>query len=181
MISQVVQAYSRDHHNLSGAMPEANRELGYEEFVRARKAYWHPRGQPSRNGEAAPDSESTSLVQDGSDFMLYSAAPDDIFAVFEDFGGSGWFYLYDSREQKIFKSAYIYSRATVAVEEDVIDIGWAADDSCAGLAVWGEFRAFLGVANDVHIEMPVTHANEDGVPSAKWPAGFEVYVEKKID
>lgn len=162
-------------------MPEANAELGYEEFVRARKAYWHPRVQPGHDGWASPRSEATSLVQDGSDFMLYSAGPNGLFAVFEDFAGSGWFYLYDSREHKIFKSAYIYSRATVAVEEDVVDIGWAADDSCAGLAVWGEFRAFLGVSNDVHIELPVTHANEYGVPSAKWPAGFEVYLEKKID
>ena len=162
-------------------MPEANAELGYEDFVRARQAYWHPRVQPSHDGAHTPDSEATSLVADGSDFMLYSGGPHGIFAVFEDFGGSGWFYLYDSREQKIVKSAYIYSRATVAVEEDVIDIGWAADDSCAGLAVWGEFRAFLGVSNDVHIEMPVTHANEDGVPSAKWPAGFAVFLEKKID
>jgi hypothetical protein len=162
-------------------MPDQNAELSYEDFARARKLYWQPGVKCIGNGALPPNSDSTSLVRDGSDFMLYSAGPPGIFAVFEDFDQKGWFYLYDARQQKILKSAYVYNRANVAVVEDVIDIGWAADDSSCGLAVWGEFRAFLGISNDVHIERPLTSADEDGIPSAKWPAGFELYLEKKMD
>ena len=162
-------------------MPDEHAQLSYEDFVRARKLYWQPGVKGIANGAVPPNSDGRSLVQDGSDFLLYSAGPGGMVAVFEDFGQCGWFYLYDAEPQKILKSAYIYNRANVAVEEDVIDIGWAADDSCCGLAVWGEFRAFLGVSNDVHFERPVSSADEDGIPSAKWPAGFEHYLEKKID
>lgn len=157
-------------------MPEENTELSYEEFARARKAYW-----TVGNGATAQKGESTSLVRDGSDFMLYSAGPQGIFAVFENFDESGWFYLYDAAHQKILKSAYVYNRAKVPVEEDVIDIGWAADDSACAVAVWGEFRAFLGIANDLHIEQPVTSVEETGIPASKWPAGFELYLEKKVE
>jgi hypothetical protein len=159
-------------------MADENAELSYEEFVRARKLYWEPGAE---NGRATPNPQSPSVVAGGSDFVLYSPGPRGIFAVFEDFDQKGWFYLYDAQQKKVLKSAYVYNRANVAVEEDVIDIGWAADDSACGLAVWGEFRAFLGVSSDVHIEKPVTSAEETGVPAAKWPGGFELYLEKKIE
>jgi hypothetical protein len=161
-------------------MPDENAELSYEEFARARKLYQRPETANGNHGAPAGAS-ATSLVQDGSDFMLYSAGPRKIFAVFEDFSQAGWFYLYDAAQQKILKSAYIYNRANVAVEEDVIDIGWAADDSACGLALWGEFRAFLGVSSDMHIAKPVTNSEDSGIPPAKWPAGFELYLEKKIE
>lgn len=165
---------------MNGA-PEEIQELNYEEFVRARKSYWQPGVRTVGNGGMAPNAEGTSLVRDGSDFMLYSAGPRGMFAVFEDFGQSGWFYLYDAGQQKILKSAYIYNRANVTAEEDVIDIGWATDDSACGLALWGEFRAFLGISNNIHIEKPLTNPEETGIPPAKWPAGFELYEEKKIE
>jgi len=158
-------------------MADENVELNYEDFVRARKLYWQDAN--SASAEPAANGEGTSFVRDGSDFMLYSHGPQAIFAVFEDFGHKGWFYLYDAGQQKVLKSAYVYNRATVAVEEDVIDIGWAADDSACGVAVWGEFRAFLGITNDVHIERPVLRPEDEGIPAAKWPAGFELYLEKK--
>lgn len=161
--------------------PEEIPELNYEEFARARKSYWQPGVRTVGNGGTAPIADGGSLVRDGSDFMLYSAGPRGVFAVFEDFGQSGWFYLYDAGQQKILKSAYIYNRANVSAEEDIIDIGWAADDSACGVALWGEFRAFLGISNDIHVEKPLTSAEETGIPAAKWPAGFELYLEKKVD
>jgi hypothetical protein len=162
-------------------MPDDNAELRYEEFVPARKAYWQ--SGVKHFGDSAPSRtfERTSLVRDGSDFILYSAGPSGIFAVFEDFAQSGWFYLYDSAHKKIIRSAYVYCRADVAIEEDVIDIGWASDDSACGLAVWGEFRAFLGIRNDVQKEKPVKNADDPGIPSSQWPAGFELYLEKQTD
>jgi len=165
---------------MNGA-PEETPELNYEEFVRARKSYWEPGVRTAGNGGTTPNAEGTSLVRDGSDFMLYSAGPRGVFAVFEDFAQSGWFYLYDAPQQKVLKSAYVYNRANVPAEEDIIDIGWATDDSACGVALWGEFRAFLGINNDTHIEKPLTNAEETGIPPAKWPAGFELYLEKKVE
>jgi hypothetical protein len=162
-------------------MSDEKAELSYEAFARARKFYWQPEPAKAADDGARPNPNGTSLARDGSDFMLYSAGPRGLFAVFEDFDHKGWFYLYDGEKQRVMKSAYIYNRENVTVEEDVIDIGWAADDSCCGLAVWGEFRAFLGITNDVHLERPVTGEEEQGIPSGKWPPGFELYLEKKTD
>jgi hypothetical protein len=162
-------------------MSDEKSELSYEAFARARKHYWQPETTRANGDAVRPNPNGTSLARDGSDFMLYSAGPRGLFAVFEDFDRKGWFYLYDSEKQRVVKSAYIYNRENVAVEEDVIDIGWAADDTCCGLAVWGEFRAFLGISNDVHLERPVTSEEEQGIPSGKWPPGFELYLEKNLD
>lgn len=164
---------------MAWCLPNENTELSFEEFVRARRNYWQLGPKP--HGEAMPKSQTTSLVHEGNEFILYSAGPPNLFAVFENFDQRGWFYLYDGKQHKILSSAYIYHRPSVAVEEDVIDIGWAADDSACGLAVWGEFRAFLGVTNDVHIERLVTSADEDGIPSSEWLTGFEHYLEPKTD
>jgi hypothetical protein len=101
--------------------------------------------------------------------------------VFEDSGQAGWFYLYSAQQKKILKCADIYNRANVVVDEDVVDIGWAEDGSVCGLAVWGEFRAFLGVSNDLEMRKPVLNAEENGISATEWPAGFDRYLEPKID
>lgn len=162
-------------------MLEDRTELSFEEFVRARKAW---RGQELANsGDATsqPQPQASSLAQDGGDFLLYSAGPRGLFAVFEDFEQSGWFYLYDAPQRRILKSAHIYDRENVLVQEEVVDIGWAADDSACGLALWGEFRAFFGLCGDVELHKPIQDSEERGIPAENWPPGFEHYLEKKVD
>jgi hypothetical protein len=158
-------------------MNEELPELSYQDFVLARKLH----RQDAANNAAAPEAEKTALLDEDSKFILYSDGPDGIFAVIEDSDQTGWFYLYDATKRKILKAAHIYDRAKVAVEEDIVDIGWAADDSACGLALWGEFRAFFGLSNDLVLLKPVTDSRERGIPPAEWPAGFDHYVEKKFD
>ena len=160
-------------------MNEELLDLSYEEFVRARKLYW----QAKNAGKDAvlPECGRVLMAADDSNFMLYAPGPEGIFAVFEDTDQTGWFYLYSAQQKKILRSTDIYNRANVAVEEDVVDMGWAVDGSACGLAVWGEFRAFLGISNDLAIGKPVRNAEEDGIPAADWPRGFERYLETNID
>lgn len=162
-------------------MPDENTELVFEDFVRARKLYWEQEAGNTAGGAASPKSSGASLAQDGGDFILYSAGPRGIFGVLEDFDESGWFYLYDAKQRKVWKSALIYERANVLVQEEVVDIAWAADDSACGLALWGEFRAFFGLSSNLQLLKPVMDSEERGIPAAEWPAGFEQYLEKKID
>jgi len=162
-------------------MADENAELNYEDFVRARKLHWMQEAKNAGNDVEVPELPGIPFGNADSNFMLYSPGPNGVFAVFEDGAETGWFYLYDATARKIVKCAHIYNRANVAVEEDVIDIGWAADDSACGLALWGEFRAFLGVSSDVYIEKPVGSPEDAGIPPAKWPAGFQHYLEKKIE
>ena len=162
-------------------MNEELPDLKYEEFVRARKL--HRQGEAKRPGPGPviPQFDEAPLGDDDSNFMLYAPGPEGVFAVFEDSAETGWFYLYGSKQRAIMKCAHIYDRANVVVDEDVVDIGWAADGSACGLAVWGEFRAFLGVSNDLEIRKPILNPDETGIDSRNWPAGFERFIEKKID
>lgn len=160
-------------------MPDENTELAYEDFVRARKQYWQQEAGNTSSAAVRPKSDGVSLAQDGGDFILYSAGPQGIVGVLEDCDQSGWFYLYDAKQRKVCKSALIYERANVAVQEEVVDIAWAADDSACGLALWGEFRAFFGLSSNLQLLKPVMDSEERGIPSGEWPAGFEHYLEKK--
>lgn len=162
-------------------MNEELTELSYEEFVRARKLHWQQKAIKTGENAARPENDPTPTAENAGNFMLYAPGPAGIFAVFEDSSRAGWFYLYGAKQRSILKSAHIYDRAGVAVDEDVVDIGWAEDGSACGLAVWGEFRAFLGVSKELELQKPVMDAEERGIPGSEWPAGFDRYLEKKID
>jgi hypothetical protein len=162
-------------------MNEELSELSYEEFVRARNLHWQRETQKPRPDVVVPDFDRGKPGENASSFMLYAPGPEGVFAVFEDSAETGWFYLYGAKQNAILKCAHIYNRANVLVDEDVVDIGWAVDGSACGLAVWGEFRAFLGVSNDLELRKPVMDAEERGIPASAWPAGFDRYLEKKID
>lgn len=159
-------------------------DLSYEEFVQARASY--RRQEPAKNNSARAISPKQEIAErevesEGPSFVLYSAGPKGFFAVFEDAERMGTFYVYNAAEKKILKSADIYDRTQVAVDEDVVDIGWAEDGSVCGLAVWGEFRAFLGVSKNLEMRKQVTDTEERGIGSEDWPTGFDRYLEKKID
>jgi len=155
-------------------------ELSYEDFVEARELHWQQKAKTE--GQAADQPQgAVANPEDSGNFVLYSPGPEGYFAVFEDSREAGWFYLYGAKQHAILKSSLIYNRASVLVNEDVVDIGWAVDGSVCGLAVWGEFRAFLGVSNDLELRKPVMDAEERGIPSSDWPAGFDRYLETKID
>jgi hypothetical protein len=162
-------------------MNEELSELSYEEFVLARKLHWQQEVKKAGKDAVLPESGAVPIGSDDSNFMLYAPGPEGIFAVFEDTDQTGWFYLYSAKQKKILRGTDIYNRANVVVDEDVVDIGWAVDGSACGLAVWGEFRAFLGVSENLEMRKPVMNAEEDGIPASDWPAGFDRYLEKKID
>jgi hypothetical protein len=160
-------------------MSKAIPELAYEEFVRARKLYWKQEAKSLGSGVVPPEFEKVEIGKDESNFILYSPGPDGIFAVFEDGAETGWFYLYDQTQKKILRCAHVYNRSNVPAGEDEVDVGWAADDSACGIAVFGQFRAFLGVSSDLEIRKPIMSADEDGICAQDWPPGFEHYLENR--
>jgi hypothetical protein len=162
-------------------MNEELSALSYEEFVRARKLHWQQEARNAGKETAPPENRALLTEEKDSNFMLYAPGPDEVFAVFEDSDETGWFYLYSAKQRAILKCAHIYNRANVIVDEDVVDIGWAVDGSACGLAVWGEFRAFLGFLKDLEVQKPVMDAEERGIPASDWPPGFDRFIEKKID
>jgi Uncharacterized protein conserved in bacteria (DUF2251) len=162
-------------------MNEELSELSYEEFLRARDVHWQREAGLAKADVVVPKPGAVEAGDGASSFMLYAPGPEGIFAVFEDTADAGWFYLYSAAQRAILKGAHIYNRANVVVDEDVVDIGWAADGSACGLAVWGEFRAFLGVSKPLELRKPVMDAEDRGIPASEWPVGFERYQEKKIE
>ena len=82
-------------------MNEELSELSYEEFVRARKLHWQQ--ETGNAGKRVVPIENTAALdgEDASNFMLYAPGPKGFFAVFEDSGQAGWFYLYSAQQKKI--------------------------------------------------------------------------------
>ena len=159
-------------------------ELIYEDFVRARDL--HMGRSTARSAAASASSNSvpggSSIGQSSSDdgsFMLYSPGPGEIFAVFEQNAEDGRFYLYDAESKHILHSAHIYDRVNAEVRDDEIDVGWAADDSACGVAVFGQFRAFLGVKSPLELRKPLADEESPGFSEAEWPRGFEHYRENR--
>jgi hypothetical protein len=161
-------------------MDEELCELSYQEFISARQQYWQLEEKRAAQTVSLPNTETAPFVEEDSNFVLYAPGLGEIYGVFEDSGKTGWFYLYNAKQRRILKAAHIYDRAKVAVDEDVVDMGWAEDGSACGLAVWGEFRAFLGASTDLELRKPVMSAEESGIPAGDWPRGFERYLEEKI-
>ena len=95
-------------------MSEELSELGYEEFVRARKSYWQQEAKNAGNDAALPDKVRASDGEDTGNFMLYSPGPEGTFAVFEDTDQAGalpvFTFFYGVKQRQILKHAHIYSR-----------------------------------------------------------------------
>ena len=160
-------------------MSEAIPELAYEEFVRVRKVFWIQQAKSFDSDVVMPDFEKVETGEDDSNFILYSPGPSGVFAVFEDSAETGWFYLYAQEQKKILRRTHVYNRSNVAVEADEVDVGWASDESACGVAVFEQFRAFLGISQDLEIRKPVMSADEDGIYAHNWPPGFEHYLENR--
>lgn len=159
----------------NGGVPELN----YGDFVRARDLHTGRSSISSLAGATASNSVlSEAAAKDGS-FMLYSPGPGEIFAVFEQNAEDGRFYLYDGESKRILRAAHVYDRVNAEVREDEIDVGWAADDSACGLAVFGQFRAFLGVKSAIELRKPLAKQDSPGFSESEWPRGFEHYRENR--
>lgn len=154
-------------------------ELKYEEFVRARDLHTGRSGTSSPASATASNSVRGEAAADDGSFVLYSPGPGEIYAVFEQNAEDGRFYLYDGESKRILRSAHVYDRINADVRDDEIDVGWAADDSACGLAVFGQFRAFLGVKSPIELRKPLANEDSPGFSEGEWPRGFEHYRENR--
>jgi hypothetical protein len=162
-------------------MNEAIPELSYEDFVRARKLHWKQEAKSLGDDVVLPVFENVETGPNDSNFILCSPGLPGVLGVFEDASETGWLYLYDVAQKRILRCTHVYNRANVAVQADEVDIGWAADDLVCGLAVWGQFRAFLGIRNNLEMRKPIATPDEPGILAQDWPPGFEHYLDKKLD
>lgn len=162
-------------------MSEAENELRYEDFVQARQLYWKQGVKNFGDDVVLPHFENVEPGTGDQGFLLYSPGSRGISAVFEDDAATGWFYLYDASQKKILRGTHVYDRRLLIVAEDEVDIGWAVDESVCGLAVFGQFRAFLGVTDELEMRKALRNADESGIPERDWPRGFENYRAQKIN
>ena len=151
---------------------EPDLELSYRDFVRSRKLYWKSEAKKLGNEVEVPSFDEVEIGDSDSNFIHWSPGPDEILAVFEDDENAGWIYLYDSKQRQILKCTHIYNRSRVDVKSEDVDVLWSDDKQSCGVAIWGQFRAFLGLSNGIEMRKPVTARDEDGFCSANWPDGF---------
>ena len=125
-----------------------------------------------------PRSDKLNLGSEESNFVSSSEGPLGIFGAFEDGHETGWFYLFDARLRKIVKCAHIYNSSNASVGAEDVDVVWDASNAACGVAVRGQFRAFLGLAEDLELRKPIVDRNMDGVYADDWTPGFERYLQR---
>ena len=155
-------------------------EFSYEDFVRTRMLYWMGEAKTPDTDFELPAPESLELTGESSNFFISAAGPGSVHGILEDSNETGWFYLYDSALKCILRVTHVYNRQRVKVEAEDVDVAWSTNkDSCC-VALWGQIRAFLGLANDIEMRKPITDRDSDGFYESEWPQGFS-YLLKKVD
>ena len=112
---------------------------------------------------------------------MTSVGPVDIVGILEDSDQVGWLYLYEPLNRQILQCVHIYNRECVNVEAQDVDVVWSADNATCGVAVWGQFYAFLGISNHVQMRRPIQDKNTHGFYFNEWPDGFQHMLLREED
>jgi hypothetical protein len=147
-------------------------ELNYDEFVRSRMVHWKQAANEDGADVPIGSLEEQQTTDECSNFVVDAPGPQRVWAVFEDDGSTGWLYLYDGVAKTILRCAHVYNRRSVNVNAKDVDVVWSTDKGTAGVAVWGRFYAFLGVANGIEMRKSLVGGEADGFYAAEWPDGF---------
>jgi hypothetical protein len=142
--------------------------LDQDQFIRARQLYWKEMARRyDTNAKITPEQE-TPLT---TNFILYSTGPDDLFAVFEDDGKTGYLYLYNSAEKKPLEHLLIYDAVKVVPQD--IWVGWSENGAKCGVAIWNKMRGIIDRIKKQEGRVKLESRNTPGIDDEEWLNGFE--------
>ena len=114
-----------------------------------------------------------NLVPETS-FIVDMAGQNELVAVFEDDGDTGYLYLYDSKSCTILEDVHVYDRAQrVNVRPKDVDVIWSGDNTKCGVMIWGKMRAIIDRKRDRPGRVWLESRDTPGVGDPDWLAGFE--------
>jgi hypothetical protein len=144
--------------------------LDRDTFVRARQRYWKEKLKEHKpHSQSLPESQTPSQTN----FILCAVGPRKEFAVFEDDGETGYFYLYSSVEETVLRFVHIYDRTErVQVDTEDVEITWASGIEKCGVAIWGAVRGIIEVKSGDVTRVRIESRDTPGVSDNRWLYGF---------
>jgi hypothetical protein len=106
---------------------------------------------------------------------------DDLAAVFEDDGTTGYLYLYreGGKQPGILRHLHVYDRnPRLKVSEGDVFVCWSADENKCGVVIHGKMRGIIDVKNNVEGRVWMETNESPGIGDEKWLKGFEAYFEE---
>jgi hypothetical protein len=114
-----------------------------------------------------------------SELLLEKFGSKTTAAIFEQDEGQGFFFLYDSKVNKVIDQVRLYhSTTSPQVTLDDVDIFWSSDEKRAGFALWGRMRALLQPeTNGVQVVCSVTSPDDPAIEEEF--ADFPQYLDRR--
>lgn len=148
-----------------------DRYLDHHLFIRARQQFWKTEAQYEAP-HTQPRLESETPIE--TNFVLYEKRPDELFAVFEDDGASGYLYLYDARQQQIVEHVHNYDRSEkLSVREQDVEIAWSQDGLKCGVLIWNKMRGIIDRQKPLPGRVWMEDQDSPGIADNDWLRGFE--------
>jgi hypothetical protein len=145
--------------------------LDHHQFVRVRQRFWKVEAQHC-DPEARPLPENETPIE--TNFIMYEKGPDDLFAVFEDDGHSGYLYLYDSKKGEIAENLHNYDRSVkMNVQPEDVEVVWSDDGHKCAVIIGGKMRGIIDRQKPVPGRVWMEDGNSPGIADEEWLKGFE--------
>jgi hypothetical protein len=145
--------------------------LDHRQFIRARQRYWKEMARSHEPSSRTLPEEDTPLA---TNFILQATGPDELFAVFEDDGKTGYLYLYNVAAKKIVEHLLIYDRSdTVRVFPQDVWVGWSEEGFKCGVAVWNKMRGIIDRIEKRQGRVKLENRGTPGIDDQEWLKGFE--------
>jgi hypothetical protein len=148
-----------------------DRYLDQHQFIRARQRFWRTEAR-YRDTRIAFEHEFETPTS--TNFLAYERGPDDLFAVFEDDGSSGYLYLYDSKKGEIAEYVHNYDRsAKLLVNFEDVEVAWSEDGQKCGVIILRKMRGIIDRERPSPGRVWMDAYDSPGIADKGWLKGFE--------
>ena len=142
-----------------------------EQFIRARQRFWKQKIK-EYDPDASPHPEDENPIE--TNFIIFDKGPDDLFAVFEDDGDTGYLYVFVVADQQIRQRVQIYDKAEILnVGPEDVRVMWSEDGTKCGVLIWNKMRGIINCAENQEGRVKLESRETPGVGDAEWLRGFE--------
>lgn len=109
------------------------------------------------------------------DIWLESPGRDGLFAIFQEEEGAGYLFVYKPETKEVLAQIRIYEGGPgLSIHENDLQVIWSADYRSCGVAVWGQMRGIINLADGKEKSMPLQNRSDTGITDPDWLQGFSM-------
>jgi len=145
--------------------------MDQDQFIRARQRFWKLKVL-EYDADAQPRPENETPIE--TNFIVFEKGANDLFAVFEDDGDTGYLYVFDAAEHKILSSLQLYDQArALNVTREEVWVVWSTDGTKCGAIIWSKMRGIIDRVKHQEGRVKLEDRDTPGIVDQDWLSGFE--------